>query len=263
MSRSPRLLLLGLTALITALPARAGFLGFGAPSDANVNVVVDMTDEGKKFAPPTKEKPAFYFPVVGGYREEGAIVAGDKKPPTNPVAHLLARALAAQNYYVMGNKTPAPTLLLVFHWGYMNPQIDDNPDPDNPQKTFWNQREMLALVAGNTLKNVSQFGYEHEDILQAAQDERYFVIVSAYDFKAATEKKKVLLWRAKMSTPSNRVSLAEVLPSMITAGGPRFGRETKLPESVTAAIAKEGKVEVGTPTVVEDPRSRAAAPKKK
>ena len=39
---------------------------------------------------------------------------------------------------------------------------------------------------------------------------------------------------------------------MITAGGPRFGRETKLPESVTAPLAKEGKVEIGTPTVVDD-----------
>ncbi len=263
MSRPKLLVVIIGATLASALPTRAGFLGFGAPTDTNVNVVVDMTDEGKKFAPPTKEKPAFYFPVVAGYREEGALVAGEKKPPTNPVAHLLAKALAAQNYYVVGTKTPAPTLLLVFHWGYMNPQIDENPDPDNPQKTFWNQREMLALVAGNTLKNVGQFGFEREDILQAAQDERYFVIVSAYDFKAATEKKKVLLWRAKMSTPSNRVSLAEVLPSMITAGGPRFGRETKLPESVTAAIAKEGKVEIGTPTVVKEPASDSATSKKK
>jgi hypothetical protein len=262
MHRSHPLLLAGLLALATALPAHAGFLGFGKPTDTNVNVIVDMTDEGKKVAPPTREKPAFYYPVVAGYREEGAIVAGEKKPPDNPVSHLLAKALAAQNYYVVGTRTPAPTLLLVFHWGYMNPQIDESLDPDNPQKTFWNEREMLALVAGNTLKNVSQFGFEREDILQAARDERYFVIVSAYDFKAATGKKKVLLWRAKMSTPSTSVSLAEVIPAMITAGGPRFGRETRLPESVTAAIAKEGKVEIGTPTVVKDPAT-PEPPKKK
>jgi hypothetical protein len=86
------------------------------------------------------------------------------------------------------------------------------------------------------------------------------VIVSAYDFDAGKEKKKVLLWQAKMSTPSNRVSLAEVIPSMITAGGPRFGRETKLPESVTAALAKEGKVEVGTAVVVPDSPDTAKPP---
>ena len=245
-------------ALLGALPPlSAGFLGFGAPKDADVNVVVDMTEAGRKISPPTKEKPAFYYPVLAGFRESGSLVAGEKSPPSTPVAKLLAKALAAQHYYVMGTKTPAPTLILVFHWGYMNPQIDDTGDDENPQQIFWNQKEMLALVAGNTVKNVGAFGSDREDILQNMRDDRYFVIVSAYDFDAAKEKKKVLLWQAKMSTPSNRVSLAEVIPSMITAGGPRFGRETKLPESVTAPLAKEGKVEVGTPVVVPDTPDKA------
>jgi hypothetical protein len=66
-----------------------------------------------------------------------------------------------------------------------------------------------------------------------------------------------------MSTPSNRVSLAEVIPGLISAGGPHFGRETKLPASVAAPIAKEGVVEIGTPTVVDDRAKPATAPKKK
>ena len=259
-SRSARfrtLACLAVAALGAASPLSAGFLGFGAPKEADVNVVVDLTEAGRKVASPTKEKPAFYYPVLAGYRESGSLVAGEKSPPDTPVAKLLAKALAAQHYYVMGAKTPAPTLILVFHWGYMNPQIDDTGDDENPSQVFWNQKEMLALVAGNTLKNVGAFGFERDDILQNIRDDRYFVIVSAYDFAAAKEKKKVLLWQAKMSTPSNRVSLAEVIPSMITAGGPRFGRETKLPESVTAALAKEGKVEVGTPVVVPDSPDKA------
>jgi len=121
---------------------------------------------------------------------------------------------------------------------------------------------MLALVAGNTLNNVNPFGFQRNDILQNARDDRYFAIVSAYDFAAAKEKKKKLLWQAKMSTPSNRVSLAEVIPGLIAAGGPHFGRETKLPESVTAPIAKEGIVEIGTPTVVDDSAKPAAPPRK-
>ncbi|MSU68365.1 MAG: hypothetical protein CK548_08750 [Opitutia bacterium] len=260
LSRARSLALLVVALLGAATPLSAGFLGFGAPKDADVNVVVDMTEAGRKISPPTKEKPAFYYPVLAGYRESGSLVAGEKSPPPTPVAKLLAKALAAQHYYVMGTKTPAPTLILVFHWGYMNPQIDDTGDDENPQQIFWNQKEMLALVAGNTVKNVGAFGSDREDILQNMRDDRYFVIVSAYDFDAAKEKKKVLLWQAKMSTPSNRVSLAEVIPSMITAGGPRFGRETKLPESVTAPLAKEGKVEVGTPVVVPDGPDKAKKP---
>lgn len=247
-----RVVTLATVALAGTSPLFAGFLGFGAPKDTDVNVVVDMTEAGRKITPPTKESPAFYYPVLAGYRESGSLVAGETSPPPTPVAKLLAKALAAQHYYVVGTKTPAPTLLLVFHWGYMNPQIDDIGDNENPQQLFWNQREMLALVAGNTLGNVGPFGFQRDDILQASREDRYFVIVSAYDFEAAKTKKKVLLWQTKMSTPSNRVSLAEVIPGMITAGGPRFGRETKLPESVTAPLAKEGKVEIGTPTVVDD-----------
>ncbi|MSU24382.1 MAG: hypothetical protein EXS32_11230 [Opitutus sp.] len=264
--RPPRvrcLALLAFVALGPLSPLSAGFWGFGAPKEADVNVVVDMTEAGRKVAPPTKGQPAFYYPVLAGYRESGSLVAGEKSPPPTPVAKLLAKALAAQHYYVMGAKTPTPTLILVFHWGYMNPQIDDTGDDENPSQIFWNQKEMLALVAGNTVKNVGSFSSEREDILQNMRDDRYFVIVSAYDFEAAKEKKKVLLWQAKMSTPSNRVSLAQVIPSMITAGGPRFGRETKLPESVTAPLAKEGKVEIGTPTVVDDTVKAPPKPAKK
>ena len=254
------LALLVFAVLGPAVPLSAGFLGFGAPKEADVNVVVDLTDAGRKIVPPTKEKPAFYYPVLASYRESGSLVAGEKNPPSTPVAKLLAKALAAQHYYVMGTKTPPPTIILVFHWGYMNPQIDDTGDDENPQQIFWNQKEMLALVAGNTVKNVGAFGSDRDDILQNIRDDRYFVIVSAYDFDSAKEKKKVLLWQAKMSTPSNRVSLAEVIPAMITAGGPRFGRETRLPESVTAPLAKEGKVEVGTAVVVPDAAAKTKQP---
>jgi hypothetical protein len=247
-----RVVTLAAAALAGITPLFAGFLGFGTPKDTDVNVVVDMTEAGRKITPPTKGSPAFYYPVLAGYRESGSLVAGEESPPPTPVAKLLAKALAAQHYFVVGTKTPPPSIILVFHWGYMNPQIDDIGDTENPQQLFWNQREMLALVAGNTLGNVGPFGFQRDDILQASREDRYFVIVSAYDFEAAKTKKKILLWQAKMSTPSNRVSLAEVISSMITAGGPRFGRETKLPESVTAPLAKEGTVEIGTPTVVDD-----------
>jgi hypothetical protein len=75
-ARSRTLACLAVAALGAANPLSAGFLGFGAPKDADVNVVVDMTDAGRKVAPPTKEKPAFYFPVLAGYREAGSLVAG-------------------------------------------------------------------------------------------------------------------------------------------------------------------------------------------
>ena len=254
-------LLIGVFMIAPSFLCSAGI--FGRAKDTEVNLVVDLTAEGKKIPPPSRERPVFYLPVLAGYREMGALVAGEKSPPSAPVARLLAKALAAQGYLVMGEKTPPPSLVLVFHWGYLNPQIDevaspnvaDDPSDQLPAEIFWNQKEMLGLVVGHSMDKLGRF--EREDVLQAARENRYFVLVSAFDFEAAGEKKKKLLWLARMSVPSNNVTLAEVLPTMIASGGPYFGRETGR-KTITAPIAREGKVEVGTPTVVDDAAGKDA-----
>ena len=249
-------LVVGVFAIAPSVLWSAGI--FGPPKETEVNIVVDLTADGKKVPPPSREHPAYYFPVVAGYREMGSPVAGEKSPPAAPVARLLAKALAAQGYLVMSEKTPPPSLLLVFHWGSLNPQIDDvtssvppdDPSRQLPQEIFWNLNEMLGLVAGRSSDKLTA-GFERDDLMQAAREDRYFVIVSAFDYQAARDKKKKILWQARMSTPSNQVRLAEVLPAMITSGGPHFGRETDR-QTLMAPITREGKVEVGTPTVVDD-----------
>jgi hypothetical protein len=227
-----------------------------------VNVNTTLTEAGQKVAPPTKEKPAYYFPVVAGWREEGAVVAGEKPPPKDLVIHELAKALAAQGYLVMGPKTPPPSLLLVLHWGYMNPEIQDFGSNDPTQKVFFNQNEMLALVAGSTINNLGFFS-EREAVMEGAQDDRYFIVVVAYDFADAAQKKKTKLWVARMSTPSSGLTMADVVRPLAASGGPLFGRETKQPQWISAPIAREGKVEIGTPVVVPDAPAKQTEPPKK
>src|SRR6185369_4147777 len=103
-------------------------------------------------------------PVVAGWREEGAVVAGEKPPPTLTVVHEFAKTLATQGYLVVGPKTPRPTLLLVFHWGYMNPEVTDFGSDDPTQKVVFNQKEMLALVGGSTLGNLD-LNFEREAVM--------------------------------------------------------------------------------------------------
>jgi hypothetical protein len=172
----------------------------------------------------------------------------------------LAKALAQQNYLVVSPEHSQPSLLLVFYWGYMNPQITEFGTPDDSQKVFFNQREMVALLGGQTLGNLD-LDFEREAVMQGAEDDRYFVVVSAYDFAAARQQhKKILLWQARMSTPSGGVTMAEVIPALITAGGPQFGHESLRPVWVTAPVAREGKVDVGTPTVKEYLEPNTVAP---
>jgi len=232
-----------------------------------VDIVVDMTPEGRKILHPTPEKPAYYYPIVGGYKEMGALVSGEKPPLPSSVVHLVAVELAKQGYVTCLRQVPAapdqpahmavahqPDLLVVVFWGYLNPQIDDfGTDPTDPTtKVFFNQNQMLALVGGNTLNHLDM-NFEREDVMQAAEDDRYFVSISAYDAQAPAgkdgRKKKILLWQAKMSVPSNGVDFSTVMTALVTAGGPLLGRETTRPKMLMAPLTPEGHVEVGTPTV--------------
>lgn len=216
-----------------------------------INVNTGRGPDGKGFVPPTPKDPVYYYPLVAGWTEKGALVAGETKPPTKPVVHQLARALADQGYLVIDREHPVPTLLLVLHWGYVNPEFSDLGTPDSSEPTIYNRKEMIALLGGHTL-GMLDLDFEREAVIQGASENRYFVSISAYDFAAAREKKKVLLWSTRMSTPSDGVRIAEVLPGLISRGAPFIGRETIRPAWVAAPLAREGIVEIGTPRVVPD-----------
>ena len=226
--------------MLSALLALVPLSGQAVRKETEVNVNVDLTDEGRKITLPTREHPAYYFPLVGGFRQEGAVMAGEKAPDRLPVLKEIARILAQNGYLVVGPKTPVPSVLLVFFWGNMNPEIDD---PGDNQKVFFNQRQMVALVGGQTLNNLDLFS-EREAVMQGAEDDRYFVMIAAYDFAAAQQKKKVLLWRTKMSTPANGVDFPDVLPALIASGGPLLGHETLRPVWVDQPLELKGTVKL-------------------
>lgn len=221
-----------------------------APPVCEVNVNVEVTPEGKRHQLPTKAHPAYYLPIVSGYKEEGATLGGTQPPARRPVTRQLAVTLAEQGYFVVGPHTPPPSVLLVFSWGTMNPITDEAADTDTPNPSFSNQSQMLALVGGHALSNLDLF-MEREAVMQGAEEDRYFVIVSAYDFADAQQKKKTLLWRARMSTPSDRVEFFAVAAALIKSGGPFFGRETLRPAWVKAPVENQGKVNLGELTVKE------------
>jgi hypothetical protein len=228
---------------------------------ALVNVVVDMTPEGRKAAHPTPDHPAYYFPVIGGYRQEGQAIAGDKRPTQFALLHLAAVELAKQGYLVVHpGKTSPPDIILVFSWGTLNP---DTIDLQGGGLVPLNINEMLAMVAGNTLENVSPdvgasgdtpIGFmspERHAIGEAVLDNRYCIVITAYDFPATIrQKKEVPLWQAKMSVSSAGVAFDDVMPALIAAGGPLFGRETTFPQRITFPVTPDGRVIVGTPVLV-------------
>jgi hypothetical protein len=212
------------------------------PQPPQVVVVGDVTPLGKQFPEPDAAHPVYYFPLPVGYKEVGARVAGEKVPPKHEVEHTLAVALAKRHYLVMNAAHP-PQQLLVLWWGSMNPDIQDFGSNDPAEQVFFNEREMLALVGA--YKMDMQAPWAAQDIRSAARDDRYFVILMAFDFAAARQHQKKLLWMAKMSTPSNGAYLQEVIPALAASGAPAFGRDT-VPAFVDSAEAlKTGRVTLG------------------
>ncbi len=236
-------------ALILA-PGRAG-----AESLTQVDVVVDFSPAGQKVAHPDPAHPAFYVPVMGKFQELGSRVAGEAAPDPHEVARVVAVELAKQGYLGVVAAADArghlsfsrkPSLLLSVQWGCLNPASDE--DPSGPP-TIYNRGEMLALVGGNRPAPL-QLDREREDVMQAAEEDRYFVALRAYDFDAYAGGKKVLLWEAKMSLPSSHLArFGDALVALVKAGAPFFGRETTRPKMLFVPLTPEGQVKVGAPEV--------------
>lgn len=220
------------------------------PTACEVNVNVMMTDAGRKLTPASPKDPVRYLPIVGGYRNEGAPAADDAQPQRERVLKLFVKTLSERGYVATQKTTPAPALVLAFYWGTMNPEVDFDPNDPESLGTGFNQKDMLDLVGGQQREKL-RYSRDLNTVYEDALDDRFFAIVTAYDYAAAKQKKRVVLWQARMSTRSKGVTLESVLPSLIASGGPLFGRETDRPKWVEMPVAPQGTVEIGTPTVKE------------
>jgi hypothetical protein len=96
------------------------------------------------------------------------------------------------------------------------------------------------------------------NLLQDLIEERYFVILMAYDYhsmkKGSTPK---LLWSTRFSIRAPGNAFTAALPVMTKAASEYFGRAVDgLKIEKPPAGVPEGKVEVGTPTVVGDGKGK-------
>lgn len=235
--------LFGVTVLVTGCRS-------GAPQAI---VVGDLTRAVQTGHGASREKPVYYYPVVGGYRELGAKVAGDHPPSSTEVLRSVAKALAQENYLLVrpGMK---PDLVMVIWWGCMNPLIDEfELAEEGPEGTkvdlFFNKREMMGLVGA--FKGDAGFRRRRDSFMDAAYDDRYFIVVGAYDFVAAEKQERKLLWTARMSTESTGRSPEQVFPLLAASGMSVFGRETKPGIVDTASALKGTRVDLGELQVIE------------
>lgn len=118
------------------------------------------------------------------------------------------------------------------------PEVQSVLHPDSPEFTNPIHRYKLANPKNAFL------------VEQAASDV-YYIVASSYDYEAVKANKRVLLWRTRMTVASTGVSHAQTIPTLITAAGPYFGKETKEPEILSKRSVREGSVEIGESRVLE------------
>ena len=266
-----------------ATAAEAAEPSFAGARDISIDVVVDLTEAGRKIARPTPGQPAYYLPLTAGYKELGAFVPNQTAPANLEVQHLLARALYDQGYRVT-NRSQPPSLVLVFWWGHLAPEIispevsgsgshtdafhrtsfyGSNWDAmlaELPTQQSESEKLMVSLVAGSTRDY--QYATDNpnpklERILTMERSPRHFLIMAAFDFQDWARHKTTLLWQAHVSTELADHSLGEVLPTLIRTAAPLFGRETTSPQllAVSGPPAATATVTVGTAVVKDYPQS--------
>lgn len=214
-------------------------------------VIGDVTAEGSQGRTPTREAPMYYAPAFAGYRERGAVQAGTKPPPEAEVRAAVVAALSRQHYLMM-QPDSTPDLMLVIWWGQVNPVIDvmeANEDDVAPTEVFLNTREMMALVGAFKTRTVSKS--DAKELKLAARDDRYFILVAAYDFAAAKRKERKLLWTARMSTESTGRGPDEIFPLLAASGAAVFGRDTTPSRQDTSTPPKIPTVELAPIELIE------------
>lgn len=293
------------------------------------NVFTEKTPEGRERREPTPEKPMYYMPHAGKFKQMGAMVSAGERPP--PVAELetaMKSTLAANGYLAISQSDQRPEILIMFNYGSHGTDpaalapIGDDPPPVSAEELlpivlgdsalFRDVIERATLVAGekfarelkaaldgevqNMKINQSQsqsrtgmppadppiapvspqFGSPYQNFIrgknsavmahlaEVAFHTCYFVIASAYDYASFEKQQPRLLWRTKMTVEAQGVAMNEVLTPLIANAGPYMGREMSEVTIVKKRIDREGKVEIGTPTVVEGvvprPSERSSTP---
>jgi hypothetical protein len=172
-----------------------------------ITVVAEQFGDKPVGARASADKPVHYVASDGGYIEGGEPMAGETPPLPSAVAEALKDALSAQGYQpALASQIPA--LIITYHWGVLRSL--GNPW-NTPAGIDPNLRARLSLVApldmvrrieeeiSMRMTVISPFNMlnlsSNRQALELANDARYFVIVSAYDYAAFGRGETNAVWR--------------------------------------------------------------------
>lgn len=237
-----------------------------------ISVVSEVTDEGKRIKAPTPESPTYYYATSIGYHHEGQGVSEEGKLSIAAVEKRVEAALG-YSHYLPATEGHPPTLAIFYFWG-VHSKLDKG-DMETGEGAFRDVRyhnllSRAALVGGEKFEKELAKALEQQalsgapalslldpvyrftnrddltrNLMEQVLDDCYYVVISAYEGAALARGEKKLLWRTKMSTPAQGVSLAETTPALISSGRSFIGRPMEGPAIVGKRVDRDGKVEIG------------------
>lgn len=155
-----------------------------------------------------------------------------------------------------------------------NAPTAENSNPDALDDHFHRDYSMLMVLANSerdqdNLRNAQLLGYSPElanagwdlkptwffksfkleDLISDLEEERYYVILAAYDFQVAWKDKQLRpLWITRVSLRAQGNRFDRVVENMVRAASDYFGADSK---TLIRNRVREGTVEVGQPRVIE------------
>ena len=207
-------------------------LASGASREIVVYSFITLT--GRELVPSSAERPTRCLLGSGGYHEWGGIRAGEKAATLEQIDPLVRAALRVNGFEGLRAGETAE-VVVVFQWGCLRP--DRSGVSNRGHEEVVNQLDLLDLVGGRVLADGKNRALRPA-LIDAAAEERYFLIVSAFEPATYARKTRVLLWRTQCSVPAPGISQAQAFPILAGAGAGYFGRETPVPEFIALDVVK-------------------------
>jgi hypothetical protein len=213
-------------------------------------------------------QPEKYGFAVGG--ELSRISAGLEEPPPPAtadstidgisfaaIARTIEGPLAAQKYVPTGEPRAADLLIVVF-WGrtigsnafdgtLMGHRDGGDRDAINAQNAkllgFFSERvfDQGYDDPANMMSNIRKQLYS--GTIDAIEDDRYFVILQAFDFQAVWKRRNVkLLWETRFSLSQRHHDFGKDLQGMAQVAAPYFGQDS---HGLIRRSVPEGHVDIG------------------
>lgn len=191
-----------------------------------------VTDAGRALSRPSVEHPARCALGSGGYHEWGGVRAGERPVKLSEIEPMIRAALSINGYEGI-RRGESPDLVIEFYWGCMRPQhgLAVNGGP-----AILNLDDMLDLV-GDRMTEFNRDRWSlRAALFEAAVEDRYFLMVSAFEPLAYARNQKLLLWRTQVSLPSGTLAQQPAFAVLAACGANSFGRATAEPRFITVDV---------------------------